>query len=148
MTNLNRNYSPHLKPDVESASPTIELRTMLAITARDSVRGYLTKWRSLRRAGTGSTFAGDSRKVDMVVDTTLVRLLAEEGKKDKLLELLEGPNDCVLQHAAPFLLDAGMYSVLATLLRDRGEIVKTLDIWTKYDLSCSLPQPSDRKSVV
>ncbi|KAL8283319.1 hypothetical protein RQP46_005729 [Phenoliferia psychrophenolica] len=135
MTNLNRNYSPHIKPNVESASPTVELRTMLAVTARDAVRGYLTKWRAERRGPSSPSsrisLAGDSRKVDMVVDTTLVRLLAEEGKSRTLLEILNGPNDCVFQHVEPFLLDAGMYAVVAALFLRREETSKAIDIWTK-----------------
>ncbi|KAK4698396.1 vacuolar protein sorting-associated protein 3, partial [Phenoliferia sp. Uapishka_3] len=132
MSNLNRNYSPHIKPDVESASPTIELRTMLAVTARDCVRVYLTRWRAARRgAGSQIALAGDSRKVDMVVDTTLVRLLAEERKTTSLLEILEGPNDCVFQHVEQFILEAGMYDALASLYLKREEFTKTLDIWTK-----------------
>ena len=66
-----------------------------------------------------------------VVDTTLVRLLAEEGKSRTLLEILNGPNDCVFQHVEPFLLDAGMYTVLAALLLRREEVEKTLNSWTK-----------------
>ena len=67
MTNLNRNYSPHIKPNVESASSTVELRTMLGVAARDSARVYLTKWRVARRGTPGRiALAGDSRKVDMV----------------------------------------------------------------------------------
>lgn len=150
MANLNRNYSPHIKPNVESASPTIELRAMLATTARDCARGYLTKWRERRRGGGGEQDgAGDSRKVDMVrfvcclerrgradalsqvVDTTLVRLLAEEGRTTDLLKVLEGPNDCVVQQVESTLLDSGLYQVLAEIQLKRGEVTKALEIWTK-----------------
>lgn len=69
LANLNRNYSPHLKPDVETAAPTMELRMMLGTTARDCLTGYLTKWREARRSGTGFAAGDDSRKVDMVRET-------------------------------------------------------------------------------
>lgn len=77
MANLNRNYSPHIKPDVESATPTVELRTMLGVTARDSLRAYLIKWREARRGSEGGKGAGDSRKVDMV---SLISFLVGLGR--------------------------------------------------------------------
>ncbi|KAM0748698.1 hypothetical protein T439DRAFT_70364 [Meredithblackwellia eburnea MCA 4105] len=132
MANLNKNYSPHLKPDVATASPTMELRTMLKMTARDSLRAYLGKWRAQRRAGTvKQETVGDSRKVDMVVDTTLVRLYAEEGRSADIVALLDAPNDCVIPAVEPQLLDAGLYDLLASILLKRKELGKTLDIWTK-----------------
>ncbi|ORY74073.1 hypothetical protein BCR35DRAFT_293491 [Leucosporidium creatinivorum] len=132
MANLTRNYSPHLKPDVETAPPTMELRAMLGTTARDCVSSYLTKWRRARKEGkAGLSGANDSRKVDMVVDTTLVRLLAEEGRSADLVVLLAEPNDCVFQQVEPALHKAGLYQVLTSLLLQKGEVVKTLEIWTK-----------------
>lgn len=66
-----------------------------------------------------------------VVDTTLVRLLAEEGLQDEIVRILDGPNDCVLQQVESSLLDAGLYNLLSSLLLKSGEVSKTLDIWTK-----------------
>lgn len=65
LASLTRNYSPHLMPDIESATATSQLRVVLSTTARDCVRVYLSKWRILRREGKISV-PGDSRKVDMV----------------------------------------------------------------------------------
>lgn len=65
MANLTHNYSPHMKPNVESASPTKGLRTSLGTTARDCLRIYLDRWRLGRRNGKNGG-SGDSRKVDMV----------------------------------------------------------------------------------
>lgn len=67
-----------------------------------------------------------------VVDTTLVRLLAEERETEELLSILEGPNDCVIQHVEHVLLESGLYQILADIYLKRGEIAKTLEIWTKY----------------
>lgn len=153
MANLTRNYAPHLQPDVETAPSTVELRTMLGTTARDCLVGYLSKWRVARKAGRdGLKGANDSRKVDMVrfapsadllllrgadtraqqvVDTTLVRLLAEQGRSAELVVLLASQNDCVFPQVEPALLQAGMYQVLASLLLQKGEVGKTLEIWTK-----------------
>ncbi|GAA5956387.1 hypothetical protein JCM21900_000171 [Sporobolomyces salmonicolor] len=131
LDNLNRNYSPHIKPDVESASSTVELRTMLGATARDSLLSYLMKWRASRRGGADDATANDSRKVDMVVDTTLVKLLAEQDRPDDIKVLLAGPNDCVLPQVEPALLQAKQYQLLSDILLARGETTKTLEIWSK-----------------
>ena len=43
--NLVRNYSPHLSPNTREAPPTVELRNILSMTARDMLESYLRKWR-------------------------------------------------------------------------------------------------------
>ncbi|GAA5852101.1 hypothetical protein JCM9279_005057 [Rhodotorula babjevae] len=150
LDNLNRNYSPHLKPDVESASTTVGLRNELRTEARDALGSYLARWRARRRGGEeergggtegrgvgaaaregASGTEGDSRKVDMVVDTTLVRLFAEQHRPDDIRVLLAGPNDCVLAEVEGALHDAGMHALLAGVLRERGETGRVLDIWTR-----------------
>ncbi|GAA5872000.1 hypothetical protein JCM1840_004768 [Sporobolomyces johnsonii] len=131
LDNLNRNYSPHIKPDVESATSTVELRTMLGATARDCLLSYLMKWRARRRGGADDSTANDSRKVDMVVDTTLVKLLAEQDRPDDIKVLLASPNDCVLPQVEPALLQAKQYQLLSDILLTRGETTKTLEIWSK-----------------
>ncbi|GAA5939746.1 hypothetical protein JCM3775_001615 [Rhodotorula graminis] len=152
LDNLNRNYSPHLKPDVESASTTVGLRNELRTEARDALGSYLARWRARRRGGEGDEgregegqgagadaaarggalgSEGDSRKVDMVVDTTLVRLFAEQHRPDDIRVLLAGPNDCVLAEVEGALHDAGMHALLAGVLKERGETGRVLDIWTR-----------------
>lgn len=76
MANLTHNYSPHMKPNVESASPTKGLRTSLTTTARDCLRIYLEKWRIDRRNGKTGT-SGDSRKVDMVSSICIFHILTK-----------------------------------------------------------------------
>ncbi|BGP09381.1 hypothetical protein JCM10049v2_005249 [Rhodotorula toruloides] len=132
LDNLNRNYSPHLKPNVESAATTVELRNSLTMTARDCLMSYLLKWRAARRSGEGEDgMAGDSRKVDMVVDTTLVKLLAEQSRPDDIRVLLAGPHDCVVKQVEQALLDAGLYQLLASILLEKGETMRVLDIWSR-----------------
>ncbi|GJN90241.1 hypothetical protein Rhopal_003240-T1 [Rhodotorula paludigena] len=132
LDNLNRNYSPHLKPDVEHAATTVELRQSLTMTARDCLLSYLLKWRAARRGGElDEGTAGDSRKVDMVVDTALVKLLAEQARPDDVRVLLAGPHDCVLREVEPALLEAGMYQLLAGVLLERGETARVLEIWSR-----------------
>ncbi|GAA5972182.1 hypothetical protein JCM11641_002531 [Rhodosporidiobolus odoratus] len=129
LDNLNRNYSPHLQPSVEAASPTIELRASLIMTARDCLLSYLMKWRARRRNGEDEAVV-DSRKVDMVVDTTLVRLLSEHSRPADITVLLTGPNDCVLPCIVPSLLSSRLYSLLTNLYLERGETEKTLAVWS------------------
>jgi hypothetical protein len=45
--------------------------------------------------------------------------------------LLAEPNDCVFVEVEPALLKAGLYQVLTALLLKKGEVIKTLEIWTK-----------------
>ncbi|BGP41415.1 hypothetical protein JCM10449v2_005395 [Rhodotorula kratochvilovae] len=142
LDNLNRNYSPHLKPDVEHAATTVELRSELRREARDALGSYLARWRARRRSGEGEAgTAGDSRKVDMVVDTTLVRLLAEQRRPDDIRVLLAGANDCVLPAVESALRDAGMYTLLAGVLRERGEVGRVLEIYSKI-VDGEYPDPS------
>uniref|UniRef100_A0A0K3C490 BY PROTMAP: gi/472583522/gb/EMS21155.1/ TGF beta receptor associated protein [Rhodosporidium toruloides NP11] gi/647396884/emb/CDR39543.1/ RHTO0S04e06238g1_1 [Rhodosporidium toruloides] n=1 Tax=Rhodotorula toruloides TaxID=5286 RepID=A0A0K3C490_RHOTO len=132
LDNLNRNYSPHLKPNVESAATTVELRNSLTMTARDCLMSYLLKWRAARRSGEGEDgMAGDSRKVDMVVDTTLVKLLTEQSRPDDIRVLLSGPHDCVVKEVEQALLDAGLYQLLAGILLEKGETARVLEIWSR-----------------
>ncbi|SCV74998.1 BQ2448_8027 [Microbotryum intermedium] len=131
MANLEKNYAPHLKPDIKTAPPTMELRAMLGMTARDCLLSYLQTWRTTRREGSHRDGVDDSRKVDITVDTTLGRLYAEEGRRDDLMALLEGKNDCVVQELEKTLLDKGSYDTWATILLKRGETSRALEVWTK-----------------
>ncbi|SGZ31858.1 BQ5605_C042g12021 [Microbotryum silenes-dioicae] len=131
MANLEKNYAPHLKPDVETAPPTMELRVTLTMTARDCLISYLQTWRTTRSEGSHRERVDDSRKVDITVDTTLGRLYAEEDRRDDLMALLEGKNDCVVQELEKPLLDNGSYDTWATILLQRGETSRALDVWTK-----------------
>ncbi|GAA5879657.1 hypothetical protein JCM3774_002398 [Rhodotorula dairenensis] len=132
LESLNHNYSPHIKPDVESASSTAGLRASLTAAARDCLLSYLLKWRAARRSGEGdSGLAGDSRKVDIVVDTSLVKLLAEHARPDDIRVLLAGPHDVVLPEIEQSLLDAGMYQLLAEIWLEKRETAKVLDLWSR-----------------
>jgi hypothetical protein len=44
--NIEKNYSPHIQPDVETASATVELRRVLLLNAREAVQKYLLRERS------------------------------------------------------------------------------------------------------
>lgn len=85
----------------------------------------LRKTRTLRRKGGGARGA-DSWKIDIVIDTTLAKLLAELGTTDELLALLTGPNDCVLGELEPFL-EKRPY-VLAMVMKQQGRTERVLEL--------------------
>jgi hypothetical protein len=41
--NIERNYSPHIQPDVETATATVELRRVLLLNAQEAVQKYLVR---------------------------------------------------------------------------------------------------------
>ncbi|BEJ17778.1 hypothetical protein CspHIS471_0700460 [Cutaneotrichosporon sp. HIS471] len=115
---LDRN-SP--RPDPSEAE---ELRLALYYSAKNMLIEFLGKTRGQRRKG-GSRGL-DSRKIDIVVDTTLAKLLAEEGTTHELLALLGGPNDVVLLELEPFL--AQRKYVLSTVMKSEGRIDRVLEL--------------------
>ncbi|GAA5825001.1 hypothetical protein JCM11251_006058 [Rhodosporidiobolus azoricus] len=132
LDNLNRHYSPHIQPSVESAPSTVELRESLAFVAREGLIGYLTKWRERRRSG--QMHAGDSRKVDMVVDTSLIALLSSLSASrltapSEITTFLSSSNDAVLPLIAPSLLSCGLHGLLADLWLKKGEVGRALEVW-------------------
>lgn len=142
LASLKRNYSPYIKPDVETAATTSELRVILGRTAHDCLLSYLVKWRVARRWGAHqqdlreidivrSPFQSSPSRHAQVVDTTLARLLAESGRTDELLKLLNGTHDCALLAIEPALFEAGLYTVMASLFLAQKNVVKTLEIWTR-----------------
>lgn len=84
---------------------------------------FLGKTRVSRRKGSGARGI-DSHKIDIVIDTTFAKLLADAGLTNELLTLLAGPNDVVLQELEPFL--AKRKSVLVTVMRQQGNIERVL----------------------
>ena len=68
----------------------------------------------------------DSRKIDIVIDTTFAKLLADAGTTNELLALLAGPNDVVLSELEPFLENRPY--VLATVMRQQGRVDRVLEI--------------------
>ncbi|KAL7421749.1 hypothetical protein Q5752_003520 [Cryptotrichosporon argae] len=128
-TSIRRNYSPHVRPDTATAPETTSLRLALEDGARGMLADYLRKTRISRRKGGGARGL-DSRKIDIVIDTTLAKLLADAdvgaGTTAELLALLAGPNDVVLAELEPFL-DRRKY-VLATVMRQQGRTGRVLEL--------------------
>ncbi|KAK4683924.1 hypothetical protein P7C73_g6284, partial [Tremellales sp. Uapishka_1] len=122
-TSIERNYSPHIHPDVETAPETSELREALADTSESMLTEFLRRTRTSRRKGGGSRGV-DSRKIDIVIDTTLAKLLADAGTTNELLAILAAPNDVVLSELEPFLRDRKY--VLSTVMRKQGRLDRVL----------------------
>ena len=114
-----------MQPDTAHAPETIELKYALEDDAHTMLTEFLRKTRTARRKGGGSRGV-DSAKIDMVIDTTLAKLLAEANTTNELLALLAGPNDVVLNELEPFL-EKRPY-VLSTVMRQQGKIERTLAI--------------------
>ncbi|KAH9478601.1 Transforming growth factor-beta receptor-associated protein 1 [Psilocybe cubensis] len=131
VSNLVRNYSPHLAPDTLSAPPTAELRKILGMAARDMLLVFLKKNRTrrslLKENGVGST--GDP--IDIAIDTVLVKLYAEFEKTQELYALLEAPNDVALTEVEPALQSKGQYNALCILYKQRGDDLKVIEVLSK-----------------
>ncbi|EPQ52360.1 hypothetical protein GLOTRDRAFT_140707 [Gloeophyllum trabeum ATCC 11539] len=127
--NLVRNYSPHLKPNTREARPTAELREILKDEARRMLHNVLQAWH--RKARVGDKGLAAMREVRMVVDTALLKILAENGDTPELHRMLDGPNDVDLSEVEPILIQSQQFNVLCKLYRQRGEEGKLLDAWAK-----------------
>lgn len=67
-----------------------------------------------------------------VIDTGLAILLASSRRSDDLLALLhEGSSNVVFPQLEPALLSAGLHSLLASVLLEKGETTRVLEIWTR-----------------
>lgn len=159
MTNLVRNYSPHLSPNVRSAQPTAELRNILLAEAKEKLDGFLRRWRNRKKTtGTGGVGSSSSAAVlgkktldpsmvvsrlhfaerifsdkgSQVVDTVLVKLYAESQETQELYMLIQEPNQVVLLEVEPVLKSTGQYNALCMLYKQQGEDLKLLELWAKY----------------
>ncbi|OCF40481.1 hypothetical protein I317_05719 [Kwoniella heveanensis CBS 569] len=124
-SSIKRNYSPHVQPNSATAPETSVLRSAMQEEARDMLAECLRKTRTSRRKGGGSRGI-DSRKIDIVIDTTLAKLLADKGTTNELLALLAAPNDCVFSELEPFL-EKRPY-VLVTVMRTQGRVDRVLEL--------------------
>lgn len=133
--NLVRNYSPHLSPNTRSAPPTVELRKILVMAAKEMLENFLKKYRA---SGVSSpvrdivllSFFLNLQDLQ-VVDTVLAKLYAEFEKTHDLYSLLAEPNEVVVAELEPVLEKTGQFNALCMLYRQRGEDLKLLDVWAK-----------------
>ena len=66
MSNLVRNYSPHLAPNTQSAPPTAELRNILGMAAQEMLIVFLKKSRTRRSVARGMGAGSTGHPVDVV----------------------------------------------------------------------------------
>ncbi|KAG5644493.1 hypothetical protein DXG03_008320 [Asterophora parasitica] len=139
VTNLVRNYSPHLTPNTRSAPSTAELRKILVAEANEKLEVFLTRWRARWIVERGSNLAvggstTNTRPVDPsveVVDTILGKLYAQLEKTQNLYSLLQDHHHIVVNEVAPVLERTGQYSALCILYKQKGEEEKLLEVWSK-----------------
>lgn len=94
-------------------------------SAKEVFMDFLKKTRAFR-LNKGSSSTIDARKVDMVVDTTLAKLLAEDGTTDELLSLLGSVNEVVFSELEPFLYKRKY--ILCTVLLQQGRVDRVLEL--------------------
>jgi len=102
-----------------------ELHAALYDSAKNMLTEFLSKTRTSRR-NKGGARGLDSHKIDIVIDTTLAKLLADADLTNELMTLLSGPNDVVLSELEPFL--ARKKSVLLTVMRQLGQTDRVLQL--------------------
>lgn len=129
-SSIKRNYSPHLTPSTSLSPASTDLRQALENEANKMLAEVLSKIRGTRRKGGGARGL-DSRKIDMVVDTTLAKLLTllandSQEPTEQLLALLSSSNDIIMSEVEPFL-EKRKY-VLAKVKEKNGEWGRVLDI--------------------
>ncbi|TFK87549.1 hypothetical protein K466DRAFT_548508 [Polyporus arcularius HHB13444] len=123
-----RNYSPHLSPNTREAPPTVELRNILSMTARDMLESYLRKWRRKLAVEAATPHVEAMR---MVVDTVLAKLHVASGKLPDLSALIDQPNSVVVPEIEPVLVDSRHIGVLCKLYQRHGDDEKLLRAWSK-----------------
>ncbi|KAI5122616.1 hypothetical protein M0805_008706 [Coniferiporia weirii] len=125
-----KNYAPHIEPDVETGTPTAELRRVLCATARDMLASYLRKYRTRRLLGRGETHP-QSTSINAVVDTVLAKISAETDKTAELYTLVDEPNDIVIDEVEEQFEKNGQYNALCKLYVKSGDEEKLLEAWSK-----------------
>ncbi|THH03162.1 hypothetical protein EW145_g6477 [Phellinidium pouzarii] len=131
VANLVKNYAPHIKPDIESAPSTAELRRILCATARDMLTSYLRKYRTRRLLGRAGLQQSQSDPVNTVVDTVLAKILAENDKTSELYTLIDEPNNIAISEIEVSFEKNGQYNALCKLYIKCGDEEKLLETWSK-----------------
>ncbi|KDR79882.1 hypothetical protein GALMADRAFT_61975 [Galerina marginata CBS 339.88] len=143
VSNLVRNYSPHLAPNTLTAPPTAELRKILGMAAKEMLLVFLKKSRTRRSVAKGKGAGSSGDPVDILysailtatilqaIDTVLVKLYAEFEKTKELYALLQEPNDVSVPEVEPVLQSMGQYNALCVLYKLRGDDLKVIDVFAR-----------------
>ncbi|CAJ0628323.1 3331_t:CDS:10, partial [Entrophospora sp. SA101] len=124
--NLTKNYDPHIKPDIETASATQGLRKTLITNAKENLQKYLSKYREQFDL---KAISKDEKKILQAVDNALVRLFIENNSDKLLNSLLEGPNYCDLGLSEQILINKKKSYSLLLLYQKNNEFQKALELW-------------------
>ncbi|KAG9013429.1 hypothetical protein FRB90_006050 [Tulasnella sp. 427] len=124
-----RNYHPHIQPSIEEATPTVELRRVLNMTARDMLASFLKK----SRDNVASLVVDplDVGKVQKIVDTTLLKLHIEENQTPQMMTLVNMSENIIFSEVEALLIQNHKFTVLSKLYEKKGDDSKLLEIWTK-----------------
>ncbi|KAJ8693452.1 hypothetical protein PTI98_008444 [Pleurotus ostreatus] len=125
-----RNYSPHLAPNTRSAPPTVELRKILNLAARDMLLAFLRKCRIKRQASKDSGLP-TTQAVNVTVDTVLAKLYILEGRKEDLHMLLENQNYVALGEIDALLREGSFFHALCLIYKSQNDDTQLLDTWSK-----------------
>ncbi|KAG8884781.1 hypothetical protein FRB97_003302 [Tulasnella sp. 331] len=129
MANLVRNYHPHIKPSVEKAPATAELRRIMNVTARDMLLAFL---RNVRPRWTSQISTNpDAARVVTIIDTVLVKIFAEEGRLAEVQSFIQQSDSSMLAEVEPLLARKELFSPLSMLIEREGDEAKILELWTK-----------------
>lgn len=129
-----RNYSPHIKPDVENAASTIDLKAVLLEKSKLMVLSYLRRWKRDRLLNGGANLS--NRHLDTIVDTALAELLAERRGIDQdsykdLKVLLDRPNTCIPAELQIILQKNQCFTLLGELYYRLNNLPKVLETWSR-----------------
>ncbi|KIJ36750.1 hypothetical protein M422DRAFT_178931 [Sphaerobolus stellatus SS14] len=127
VTNLVKNYTPHLRPNTRSAPPTSELRKLLQVSARDMLREYLRKWKN-KALYSGETL---DEELSQIIDTVQAKIFAETEETQELYSLIDSQEHIIVDEVEETLIRNGQYNALLRLHAKRSNKEKLLEIWSK-----------------
>lgn len=127
---INRHATDHQQAEKD------ELHVALYDSAKGMLMEFLSKTRTSRR-NKGGARGIDSQKIDIVIDTTLAKLLADTGLTNELMTLLSGTNDVALSELEPFL--ANKKSVLITVMRQQRQTDRVLELLKECVMTSGTP---------
>ncbi|CAM0141457.1 hypothetical protein VKS41_003834 [Umbelopsis sp. WA50703] len=124
--NIERNYSPHIQPDVETATATVELRRVLLLNAHEAVQKYLI------REQIGYNKEARGSVTSKCINTALLKIYVEKEDSGKLYELIQSSsNECASKDSEDALMKAKKYYALSLFYKYTSNVSEVLDIWTR-----------------
>ncbi|EJU00542.1 hypothetical protein DACRYDRAFT_80745 [Dacryopinax primogenitus] len=142
-----RNYAPHLKPDAPASS---ELTDGLLAEGKKMLRMYLA---GVRRDRTiwSRVLSSELAKVDRIVDTVMIKLLAEDPDAAELYRLMDSSKSYDVLEVERWFLQMSHYGAVVRLYNKLGQDVKLLDalvnvadgVWEEDDIPNPVARVAD-----